>query len=382
MARSVASEPSFSTTRPVGRPKRGARPVSTATRSPSLASSVPPAGMANSLPSIFLSTGSSRPPPFGLTRKMPSTRCLGWSMILMTRPRWRMPPSSSVCSTFSSTRSPMPAASPGRVARGTCRRIFGAGPWASSSHSSGMAIRSPSRSRDTTSAKHGVGQGAGLVQLLAPLLDRSIGGEVAQHALELGPHGVLQAESAGNLTGADLAGLLRDEGEDFVLGGKGRLGLGRFFQNRESRAKSALSTANVVLGGRVRQPCPAERTDARLRGRASKQARRQAIPLPWCGPAWPWRPSSAWPPAFWRPRPPPCAARRGAPSAVRRLRPWGPTSAAALVAGLAAAFLPPLRLPVPTWAARASSRTMASSSVMVSGVLSAGSVALTPLWLA
>ena len=44
-ARSLASEPSRSTTRPVGRPKRGARPVSTATRSPSCASPVAPAGM-------------------------------------------------------------------------------------------------------------------------------------------------------------------------------------------------------------------------------------------------------------------------------------------------------------------------------------------------
>ena len=76
-------------------------------------------GMVSSLPSIFLSTGSSRPPPCGRLRKIPSTRCLGWSMILMTRPRWRMPLSSSVSSTCSSTRSPMPAASPGlRLARG------------------------------------------------------------------------------------------------------------------------------------------------------------------------------------------------------------------------------------------------------------------------
>ncbi len=38
-------------------------------------------------------------------------------MILMTRPRWRMPPSLSVSSTRSSTLSPMPAASEGFTLR-------------------------------------------------------------------------------------------------------------------------------------------------------------------------------------------------------------------------------------------------------------------------
>ena len=170
-ARSLASEPSFSTTRPVGRPKRPARVVSTATRSPSCASPLAPSGISNSLPSIFLSTGSSRPPPRGASRKMPSTRCFGLSMMRMTRPRWRMPASSSVSSTRSSTRSPRPAASPGRAWRGTWMRIFGAAPCASSSHSSGVAMRSPSAIARDDVGEHGRGQGARMMQLLVAFLD-------------------------------------------------------------------------------------------------------------------------------------------------------------------------------------------------------------------
>ena len=64
--------------------------TSTATRSPSLASAPASAGIASSRPSCFLSIGASRPPPPGSARKMPSTRCLARSMILMTRPVWRI----------------------------------------------------------------------------------------------------------------------------------------------------------------------------------------------------------------------------------------------------------------------------------------------------
>ena len=153
-ARSLGNEPSRSFTRAVGRPKRPWRPISAATRSPSTAPSVAPGGMASSRPSCFLSTGESRPPPPGSARKMPSTRCLALSMILMTRPLCRIASSSSpVSSTRSSARSPTPGTSPGRVRRGTVRRILGGAPCASSSHSVGRAISSPSRSRSVTSAR-------------------------------------------------------------------------------------------------------------------------------------------------------------------------------------------------------------------------------------
>ncbi len=74
--------------------------------------------------------------------------------------------------------------------------------------------------------EHGRGQGAGVMQLLAAFLDRAVVAEFAQHALEFGAHGVLQAEGAGDFAGADFAGLLADEGENVSLGGKGGCSFG------------------------------------------------------------------------------------------------------------------------------------------------------------
>ena len=88
--------------------------------------------------------------------------------------------------------------------------------------------------------QHGGGQGAGVVQLFVPLLDDTVDGQVAQHALELGAHGVLEAEGAGDLAGADFAGPLADEGENVSLGGEGGCSFGWFVQNRFSCAKTAL----------------------------------------------------------------------------------------------------------------------------------------------
>ncbi len=69
--------------------------------------------------------------------------------------------------------------------------------------------------------EHGRGQDAGMVQLLAALLDRAFVGELAQQALEVGAQCVFQAEGARDFAGADFAGLVSDEGEDVGLGGKG-----------------------------------------------------------------------------------------------------------------------------------------------------------------
>ena len=71
-------------------------------------------------------------------------------------------------------------------------------------------------------------QRAGMMQLLALGFDVSFVGELAQHALELGAAFVLQIESAGDLTRADLAGLVANEGEDVFLAGEGDL-LGLMF---------------------------------------------------------------------------------------------------------------------------------------------------------
>ena len=86
--------------------------------------------------------------------------------------------------------------------------------------------------RRSTSASTVEGRVPGMVQLLAALLDRAFVGELAQQALELGAHGVLQAEGARDLAGADFAGVLADEGEEFCLGGEGRVLFGVFVQNR------------------------------------------------------------------------------------------------------------------------------------------------------
>ena len=52
-------------------------------------------------------------------------------------------------------------------------------------------------------------------------LDAAFVGKLAQHALELDAAVVLQVEGARDLAGADLAGVLADEGEDFFLAGEG-----------------------------------------------------------------------------------------------------------------------------------------------------------------
>src|SRR5215468_4637260 len=165
---------------------------------------------------------------------MPSTRCRARSMSLMTRPLWRIGSSfSPLSSTRSKARSPTPATSFGRAWRPMRTRILGAGPCSASSHSVGSAI--------SDVAEHDGGQGAEVMQLLAAALDAALVGKLAQHALERGAIGILQAERARDLAGADLAGLLADEGEKVVFGGKGRLGLGTGHENKIREQNSLTS---------------------------------------------------------------------------------------------------------------------------------------------
>jgi hypothetical protein len=81
-------------------------------------------------------------------------------------------------------------------------------------------------------AEHDVGQTAGVMQLLAPAFDQALVGKLAQHALECRAVGVLQAEGACDFAGADFAGCLADEGEQVVFGGKRRLLMGAFHENK------------------------------------------------------------------------------------------------------------------------------------------------------
>jgi hypothetical protein len=84
-------------------------------------------------------------------------------------------------------------------------------------------------------------QGAGMMQFLAATLDAAGVGQLAQHALELGAVGILHAEGARDLAGADLAALRADEGEDVVFAGEGRLGVGTFHE-KWFREKSSLAS--------------------------------------------------------------------------------------------------------------------------------------------
>ena len=99
--------------------------------------------------------------------------------------------------------------------------------------------------------EHDGGQGARVMQLLAAALDAAFVGEFAQHALERGAIGVLQAERARDLAGADLAGLLADEGEEVVFGGKGRFGMGRCHENK-IRERNSLMREDMGPSGSFR----------------------------------------------------------------------------------------------------------------------------------
>ncbi len=88
--------------------------------------------------------------------------------------------------------------------------------------------------------EHGGGKGAWAVQFLAILFDRAIISKLAQHALEFGAHGVLEAESTGDFAGADFAGLLCDESEKVGLGGERGCSFSWFVQNRLSGARGMI----------------------------------------------------------------------------------------------------------------------------------------------
>src|SRR5262249_30358330 len=196
------------------RARRGREPLvgggpSPAPRSPARASAPAPAGIESSWPSCFLSIGASRPPPPGAARKMPSTRWRARSMSLMTRPVWRV---GSAFSPLSATRreagSAAPAVSLGPRPRRKRPRVVGRGAGAV------LGLVPLGGKRDQLAigiargdvGDHNRGQGPGVMQLLAAALDAAFVGELAQHALERGAVGVLQAEGAGDLAGADLAG--------------------------------------------------------------------------------------------------------------------------------------------------------------------------------
>ena len=96
----------------------------------------------------------------------------------------------------------------------------GAAPCASSSHSVGSGDQFAVAVAFGDVGNDDRGQGAGGMQLLAAAFQPAFVAQFAQHALERGAVIVLEVEGAGDFARADLAGLLADEGEKLVLGGK------------------------------------------------------------------------------------------------------------------------------------------------------------------
>ena len=104
---------------------------------------------------------------------------------------------------------------------------------------------------------HGRRQRRRLVDLLAALGDRAFVGEFAQDALQLDAVGVLQAELARDLAGADLSRMRADEGDDGVpvrkaavalLGHSIRWPCRRFLRRRFRRLCAALAGEVLAVG--------------------------------------------------------------------------------------------------------------------------------------
>ena len=98
-------------------------------------------------------------------------------------------------------------------------RMTGGAPWASSSHSVGPRQQFAVAVAAGDVGEHHGGQRAAVMQPLAPPLDVTLFGELAQHALERRPVGILGAERACDLARAHLAGVLADEGKKLLARG-------------------------------------------------------------------------------------------------------------------------------------------------------------------
>ena len=183
-----------------------------------------PAGIASSRPSCFLSIGSSRPPPPGAARKMPITRCLPRSMSLMTRPRVTdrlvlvaavLDPQQDAVADAGDLVRPRAARNPNADLGGGA--VLGLVPFGRNRDQLAVTVARRDVGDDD------IGKRSWMVQLLAALLDAALVREFAQHGLERGAVGVLQTEGARDLARADFSGLLADEGDDVVFGGKWRI---------------------------------------------------------------------------------------------------------------------------------------------------------------
>src|SRR5262249_61109525 len=153
--------------------------------------------------------------------------------------------------------------------------------------------------------------------------------------------GVLEMEGAGDLAGADLSGLPADEGEEVVLGGKGRLGMWAFHAiNSASKTRMYNWSYKHERGGSPGAatrcaPLSFDGDASRLRSDrpCGRGCRRWPAPWAWppssaaAGPCGPCCAAGRRPPGWRQPSPrQPCSQRPWLWSAAcrRRAPPWLP----------------------------------------------------------
>ena len=221
---SVASEPSRSLTLPEARPKPRLRTRSTLTRSPSSAPLRSALAMFSSRPACFLSTGTSRPPPSGRAAKDAEHAGLGVIDDLDDAAAIGAP-SPSAASIRSSARSPTPAAVPGcgaaRHMDADFRRLAALDlvPFGRRGDQFAVAVAAGDVHHQRRRQRRR------LLDLAAVLLDGAVVGQFAQDPFQLDAVGVLQAEFARDLAGADFARIGADERDEGVPVGKAALAL-------------------------------------------------------------------------------------------------------------------------------------------------------------
>ena len=220
---SVASEPSRSTTLAFGRPSRPLRATSTATRSPSSAPFTAAGAIDSSRPRLFLSIGTRRPPSPERAEHaehavLGPVEHLDGAAVIVGAVRRR-----SISRSAPALCRRRPVFRSGRARRGTWRRIFGGSPC--SSRPIRRERRSARRRRraPVMSARTTLGRAPAWWSFLRRFSMWPSSARSRSMRLERGAVCILEPEGTGDLTGADLAGFLADEGKHVFFAGKGVL---------------------------------------------------------------------------------------------------------------------------------------------------------------
>ena len=172
--------------------------------------------MFSSRPACFLSTGTSRPPPPGACRKMPSSARAG--VIDHLDDAAAIERAVALIQLLDAHQRAV--ADAGGRARLRAARHVNADFWRGAAF---LGVPFGGRGEQFAVGvaagdvgDHGRRQGGGLVDFPSALGDGAFVGEFAQDALQLDAVGILQAELAGDFPRADLARIRTDEGDDGV----------------------------------------------------------------------------------------------------------------------------------------------------------------------